>query len=156
MSTNKDFYEEFLTAMILHKVQYLIVGGFAVNMYGFARVTEDMDVWINPKTENLTLLNKAILNLGFPEESHLTSFVSGESIMLRLSDNEFRVDLLTKLNIRKEFDVAFETAERVNMPYGEIYFLGYEDLIDEKIRTKRPKDLLDVEQLRKIRGDKKT
>jgi hypothetical protein len=76
--------------------------------------------------------------------------------MLRLSDNGFRVDLLTKLNIRKEFDVAFETAERVNMPYGEIYFLGYEDLIDEKIRSKRPKDLLDVEQLRKIRGDKKT
>jgi hypothetical protein len=43
MSTNKDFYEEFLTAMILYKVQYMIIGGFAVNMYGFTRVTEDMN-----------------------------------------------------------------------------------------------------------------
>jgi hypothetical protein len=62
--------------------------------------------------------------------------------MLRLTDNAFRIDLLTKLNIKKNFTKAFETAEIVSMPYGKIYFLGYDDLIDEKLRAKRPKDLL--------------
>jgi hypothetical protein len=58
--------------------------------------------------------------------------------MLRLTDTAFRIDLLTRLNIKKDFAEAFETAEVVSMPYGKIYFLDYDDLI-EKLRAKRPK-----------------
>jgi hypothetical protein len=38
MLANDDFYQEFLVALNHHKVQYMIFGGFAVNMYGFTRV----------------------------------------------------------------------------------------------------------------------
>jgi hypothetical protein len=44
MLSGSDFYEEFLTTLNYHNVQYLIFGGFAVNMYGFSRVTEDLDI----------------------------------------------------------------------------------------------------------------
>lgn len=74
-------------------------------------------------------------------------------MMLRLTDENFRVDVITKLNIRKTFSEALKTCQIVEMPYGKIYFLGYQDLIDEKIRAKRPKDLIDVDQLRTIRGE---
>jgi hypothetical protein len=147
-----DFYEEFLTSLNSNQVEYLIFGGFAVNMYGFSRVTEDLDVWINPYPTNLHNLKAGILQLGFPDESHLQNFISGESLMLRLSDGPFRVDLLTKLNIRKSFSECYHHAEVVTVPYGKLYFIGYDDLIDEKLRAKRPKDLLDVKQLRIIRG----
>lgn len=153
MLANDDFYQEFLTALNSHKVQYMIFGGFAVNLYGFTRVTEDLDVWINPGSENLDHLKNAVVSLGFPEEKHLENFLSGRSIMLRLTDDAFRVDLLTKLNIKKDFAKAFETVEAVSVPYGKIYFLGYEDLIDEKLKAKRPKDIIDVKELREIRGE---
>ena len=153
MLANDDFYQEFLTALNLYKVQYMIFGGFAVNLYGFTRVTEDLDVWIDPKSDNLDRFKKSVISLGFPEETHLHNFLSGQSIMLRLTDDAFRIDVLTKLNIRKGFDKAFETAEDVTVPYGKIYFLGYADLIDEKSRAKRPKDLIDIKQLREIRGE---
>jgi hypothetical protein len=131
----------------------MIFGGFAVNLYGFTRVTEDLDIWIDPASENLDQLKGALVSLGFPEEDHLRDFIDGRSIMLRLTDDAFRIDLLTKLNIKKDFTKAFETAEIVTVPYGEIYFLGYPDLIDEKSRAKRPKDLIDINQLREIRGE---
>lgn len=153
MPETPDFYEEFLITLNRHQVEYMIFGGFAVNMYGYTRVTEDLDVWINPGQENLIHFKDAVIQLGFPPEIQLQNFVTGESIMLRLSDNAFRVDLLTKLNIKKNFSEAFKDSESVTMPYGNIFFLGYTDLIDEKLRAKRPKDLLDVEQLRIIRGE---
>ena len=153
MLANDDFYQEFLIALNAHKVRYMIFGGFAVNLYGFTRVTEDLDIWIDPGSENLDQLKTALVSLGFPKEDHLRSFIEGSSIMLRLTDDAFRIDLLTKLNIPKDFNNAFDAAEVVTVPYGKIYFLGYTDLIDKKSRAKRPKDLIDINQLREIRGE---
>ncbi len=70
----------------------MILDGFAVNMYGFTRVTEDLDVWINPDGENLNRFKSAIISLGFPEAQQLTNFIAGKSIMLRLSEEGFRID----------------------------------------------------------------
>lgn len=154
MLANEDFYQEFLAALNKHQVQYVIFGGFAVNFYGFTRVTEDLDVWVNPESENLKSFEIAVVNLGFSEDAEtLKKFVSGESIMLRLSEEAFRIDIISKLNIRKNFKEAFKAAQVVDLPYGKVFFLGYDDLIDEKIRAKRPKDLIDVDQLRSIRGE---
>jgi hypothetical protein len=72
--------------------------------------------------------------------------------MLRISDGSFRIDLLTKLNIKKSFSETYNQAVVTEVPYGKIYFISYEDLIDEKMRSKRAKDLIDIEQLRKITG----
>jgi len=154
MLDHDDFYQEFLRMLNQHKVRYLIFGGFAVNFYGFTRVTEDLDIWIDPSPSNLDLFGKSVIDLGFPkEEQTLKNFLSGESIMLRLTDSGFRIDAITKLNIRKDFNNSFKSSTSLDMPYGKIHFLGYDDLIDEKIRAKRPKDIIDVDQLRTIRKE---
>jgi hypothetical protein len=153
MLTAGDFYEEFLTSINKHGVEYMIFGGFAVNMYGFSRVTEDLDIWINPSDNNLYRLEDAIAAMGFAKAEQLNNFIAGKSIMLRIADGDFRIDLLTKLNIKKTFSEAYTHAEGIVVSYGKIFFISYPDLIDEKIRSKRPKDLIDVEQLRKIRND---
>jgi hypothetical protein len=152
---NTDLYSEFLSSASQNNLRYLIFGGFAVNVYGFSRVTEDLDVWIENTNENLSILKKIILGLGFPDEGHLADFISGNTIMLRLADEQLKIDLLTKINIKRSFADAFKDATVTEMPYGKIFFISYDDLIDEKIRAKRPKDLLDVQQLRLIRGEEK-
>jgi hypothetical protein len=153
MLANEDFYQEFLSTLNSNNVEYLIFGGFAVNLYGFSRVTEDLDVWVNPEPINLERFGNAVIKLRFPQEESFKNFVSGTSLMLRLSDESFRVDILTKINIRKTFPEAFGSSQSVDMPYGKIFFIGYDDLIDEKIHAKRPKDLIDVDQLRRIRNE---
>jgi hypothetical protein len=153
MSEYPDFHEEFMSSLNRHLVEYMIFGGYAVNFYGYTRVTEDLDIWINPATTNLERAAQAITDLGFPNEKMLKDFVSGASLLLRIADAEFRIDLMTRLNIKKSFSECYSIAESVDMPYGKIWFLAYPDLIDEKIRSKRPKDLSDIQQLRLIRGE---
>jgi hypothetical protein len=43
----------------------MIFGGFAVNLYGFTRVTEDLDIWIDPASEILISSKALLLVLGF-------------------------------------------------------------------------------------------
>jgi hypothetical protein len=153
MLKEPDFYQEFLIALQKHNVEYLIFGGYAVNFYGFTRMTEDLDVWINPDPDNLKRFKNTVADLSFPETELLHKFISGELPILRLSDDRLRVDILTKLSIKKNFYEAFACSQNLETDFGKIFFIGYDDLIDEKIRAKRPKDLLDVDQLRTIRKE---
>ena len=90
MLDNRDFYQEFLTTLNDRNVEYLILGGFAVNFYGFSCVTEDLDDWINPSEENFLKFGETLVDLGFPKEDEaFKKFISGESIILRLSDEVF-------------------------------------------------------------------
>ena len=45
---NEDF-RDFISALNNNSVKYILVGGFAVILHGHARVTGDMDVWIDLK-----------------------------------------------------------------------------------------------------------
>ena len=42
----------FIELLNLHKVRYIIVGGFAVNLYGYVRLTQDIDILIDPIKRN--------------------------------------------------------------------------------------------------------
>jgi len=44
---------EFLKLLNQNGVEYLIIGGAAVNIHGYTRATGDLDIWYNPSTENL-------------------------------------------------------------------------------------------------------
>lgn len=46
-------------------VQYLIVGGVAVNMYGYSRTTADIDILLSLDEKNLTAMDKAMLELKY-------------------------------------------------------------------------------------------
>ena len=41
----RDF-KEFLKSLDAHNARFLLIGGYAVNAYGYVRNTVDMDIWI--------------------------------------------------------------------------------------------------------------
>lgn len=41
-------FSEFVALLNQHKVNYLIVGGYAVTVHGYPRYTGDLDVWVEP------------------------------------------------------------------------------------------------------------
>ena len=45
MELDKDF-KEFIELLNEHKVKYLIIGGYAVNLHGYPRYTKDIDFWL--------------------------------------------------------------------------------------------------------------
>jgi len=47
---NNDFLE-YIDLLNKHNVEYLLVGGMAVNLHGYRRATGDMDIFVNPTKE---------------------------------------------------------------------------------------------------------
>jgi hypothetical protein len=61
---SQDF-KEFVELLNRHDVEYLIIGGYALGIYGYPRYTGDLDVWINPTPENGHKMTKVMDDFGF-------------------------------------------------------------------------------------------
>ncbi len=46
--TFAENFELVLAALNANSVNYMLVGGFAVNFYGYNRSTSDLDIWVKP------------------------------------------------------------------------------------------------------------
>ena len=63
------------------------------------------------------------------------------------------MELITNFSVNKSFDQAHKEAEAVvvnEIPFLKWFVLSLEDLITSKIKANRPKDLLDIQELKKI------
>jgi len=58
-------FKEFLKLLNAHKVEYLLVGGYAVGYYGYPRATADMDIWIAINPENAERVVTILKEFGF-------------------------------------------------------------------------------------------
>lgn len=61
---NRD-WSEFLSALIAHHVRFVLVGGHAVAGHGEPRLTEDLDVFVEPSARNARRLRDALVDFGF-------------------------------------------------------------------------------------------
>jgi hypothetical protein len=136
----------------LNKVNYLTIGGFAVNIYGYGRNTGDIDIFIEDSIENRINLQKALKQSGIGDFENIKrmQFVPGwTDITLNFN---LRLDIMTSVkgleNI--DFQELLKKAYIVEISGIPVYFLDYESLIKAKKATNRPKDILDIEELEKI------
>ena len=63
MTLAKDF-EDFIKLLNKHKVEYMVVGGYALAFHGKPRHTGDLDIWINVTAENAQSMIKVIKEFG--------------------------------------------------------------------------------------------
>jgi hypothetical protein len=61
-----DDLKEFLRYLNEEKVEYLLIGGWAVGYHGYPRLTQDMDVWVEMSVENTRRILKSLEKFGFP------------------------------------------------------------------------------------------
>ena len=64
MKLHPDF-SDFVGALNDNKVEYVIVGSFALAFHGSPRATGDIDFWIRPTNSNAKALIKALGDFGF-------------------------------------------------------------------------------------------
>ncbi len=146
---------DFLKKLSEHKVEYLLVGGFAVNAYGFARNTGDLDLWVNDTPENRKALGQACAAAGIAGGELLADMDWAPGWTGFHLANSFKVEIMGHLShfAQKDFTDCFEKAEKIELDGVEVPIIRLADLLKEKAATGRPKDLEDIEQLRKT--DKK-
>ena len=67
----RDF-KEFLKLLNSTSVEYLLIGGYAVGVYGHIRATNDLDIWVNVSPENASKIERgAFASSDLPQKSNL-------------------------------------------------------------------------------------
>lgn len=91
---SQDF-KEFIELLAKNKVEYLIVGGYAVGIHGYPRYTGDLDVWVNPTEQNSTLVLNAVDEFGFSSFKLTQNDFSKPGNVIQLGYPPLRIDLIT-------------------------------------------------------------
>ncbi|MES2543616.1 MAG: nucleotidyl transferase AbiEii/AbiGii toxin family protein [Bacteroidota bacterium] len=136
------------------KVRMLMVGGAAVNFHGYQRHSADVDFWIEPTEENFQKLISVFNEMGY-EINEFPAAVKKQqqNISIKFSPVDLDLELITNFSVNKSFDEAYRDSEVVIVNDNEFLkwnVLSLEDLITSKVKANRPKDLLDIQQLREI------
>ncbi len=130
-----------------------MVGGFAANLHGYNRVTNDIDLWIDDTAENRNHLRKALKkysNIDYFMLDYMQIVPGWTHFNL---NNGVRLDLMIEMKGIENFSfndclkmAAIATIENIQVP-----FLHINHLIENKKAVNRPKDQLDVIYLEKIK-----
>lgn len=158
------FYEQVFRKLNEKKVRYLVIGGVAVNLHGFSRVTADLDIMLDFKSENVMNFVETVKELGFKprvpvkiedfaDPSKRESWIKEKNMKVFSVYNPFReiehIDIMVEYYI--DFDKAYRTRETVNAGDIKIPIVSIDDLIKLKKISKRQRDEIDIAALRKIK-----
>ncbi|MBC6992835.1 nucleotidyltransferase [Neolewinella lacunae] len=148
MELDQDF-KEFIGLLNEHEVNYLVIGGYAVNYHGYPRYTKDIDFWLWMTKPNIEKLLEAIRAFGFGELNlKVEDFMTPENIV-QLGYEPYRIDLLVDVE-GVDFEACFERRNEAKLDGTSVKFLSLQDLIIAKKKAGRLQDLADAEQLQKI------
>lgn len=129
-----------------HRVEYLIVGGYALAFHGAPRFTGDLDILVKPEAANAQRILTALESFGFASVGFIPSDFEHPDQVIQLGVPPVRIDLITSIT-GISWDEAW--AGRTAGSYGDIsvYYIGRAQFIANKRATGRMKDIADLEML---------
>jgi hypothetical protein len=146
---NKD-YRDILLSLDVEKAEYILVGAYALAAHGYPRATMDIDIWVKPSSENSEAVLKALKRFGAPINTLPKKDLLRNDTIFQIGVAPRRIDIITGAS-GLLFEEAQKNAVTVKIDGLEILVLSLQDLINNKLASGRPKDLLDVEMLKKSR-----
>ena len=150
--TPEHTFESILGDLLQAKVDFILVGGLAVELCGFTRTTLDVDILIEGSEANTAKLMESLSSFADGVASELTpvDFLPEEGC-IRIVD-EFALDIFTRMTGKSYHDLMPFTAEYQHRE-GTLKYLSPEGLILLKKDSLRPKDQIDVVELKKLHGE---
>lgn len=146
-------FQQFIELLNKHKVEYLLIGGYAVNLYGYNRPTGDMDVWVNPTEANTLRLADAIYDYGYEVEElrKFAPYVAEKGLKLDLNEPPVVIDVMAQIS-GLAFQPCWDSHHSYRIDDVTIHLINRDDLIISKMSTGRPKDADDVQQLQGVQA----
>lgn len=139
-------FRDFLRLLNLHRVEYLLIGGYAVCFHGYYRNTADIDIWIAVNSENAAKLVRLIREFGFnvPELSDELFLHKGR--IIRMGIEPTRIELITEIS-GCDFAECYPQKVEGILDGIPVNIISLPQLIRNKIKSGRLKDLDDVQKL---------
>ena len=139
-------FKEFLKLLNDHKVQYLLIGGYAVGYHGYPRATADMDIWVAIHPDNAGKIVTVLCEFGFDVPELTADLFLQEKQIVRMGVPPIKLEIVTSIS-GVEFDECYQ--ERITDVLDGVK-VDLIDLTHLKINKKasgRYKDLADLENL---------
>ncbi|HUW59607.1 MAG TPA: hypothetical protein VMZ06_01275 [Candidatus Bathyarchaeia archaeon] len=145
MNTLPDFRELF-QLLENHHVDYMVIDGYAVAFHGYPRFTQDVDIFFDASLANVTRVRQALIDFGFEKQDLPAEAFTARGNVLTFGVAPTRVDMLNEID---GVSYAEAKANIVRGTYGDVQinFIGRDDLIRNKLATRRAQDKVDAEQL---------
>jgi len=155
-----NIFEKIFQALNKEKIQYLVVGGVAVNLHGYIRFTGDLDLLVLLDEKNLAKLDRVMKKLGYSERLPVSVLELQDQKQVRkwLKEKNMRAysftppkETLLQIDIIIEESLKFEKIAKnksnKRMDGVTIPVVSIQDLITMKKKANRTQDLEDLKQL---------
>ena len=149
-------------------VKYVVVGGFATVLHGYARLTMDVDLIVDLAPEEATRAMQTLESLGFKPRAPVPALQFADAAKRKEwieqkgmtvfsfhnpSNPMLTVDIFVHHPI--PFSELLSRAERMVIDGVVVYICSIDDLITLKQQAGRPQDMVDIEKLRRIQEKRK-
>jgi predicted nucleotidyltransferase len=139
-------FKEFLKLLNARKVEYLLIGGYAVSYYGYPRVTADIDIWIAIQPQNADKIVSVLREFGFDEPDLSTELFLKQNQIVRMGVPPFRIEITTTIS-GVNFDECYAARKVDTIDGVETSLISLKHLKLNKQAAGRYKDLNDLESL---------
>jgi len=139
-------FKEFLQLLNSGKIEYLVVGGYALGYYGHPRATGDIDIWVAIRPDNADRLVAALQKFGFGPRDVVPDMFLREKQVIRMGVPPLRIELFTTIS-GVDFATCYARRTRGIVDGIDVNFINLDDFKSNKRAAARVKDLSDLEQL---------
>lgn len=139
-------FREFLRLLNEHRVEYLLVGGYAVAYHGYPRATADMDIWIARTPQNAERVVTTLQAFGFALPGLKVDLFLTEGQIIRLGVPPVRIELITGVS-GVHFDECYAMRVVDILDGVPVNLIDLAHLKANKKAAGRHKDLDDLENL---------
>lgn len=145
--------ERILRTLAAHRVDYVLIGGLAVQTHGHVRTTNDADLIPAPEPTNLKRLAAAlrelearVLNPG-QEDLQVDAGMLPRATLWQFSTPDGGIDVMHEVPGGRPYKELSERALHVKLGDIDVPVVDVDDLIQMKLARARPVDLADVAAL---------
>ena len=143
-----DDLRELVLLFKKHDVDFAVCGGFAVAHYGFVRMTMDFDLLVDPSPDNAKRIMSALKEFGFGEVGVSAEDFQKPGTAVTLGEQPNQIDLLTSMSSVPAGEIL-DRAVTTRIGEVEVKVVSYKDLIVAKQEADRPKDRIDLDELKR-------
>lgn len=146
---NSD-YKDMLQCLAAEKVEFLLVGAYALAAHGYPRATMGIDLWVKPSAENAAAVLRALRRFGAPRHGLTVAELQRHDTVLQIGVAPRRIDIITGAS-GLDFDEAWAQATTTVVEGIVIRIPSVDHLIRNKRASGRTKDLADAEALEALK-----
>jgi predicted nucleotidyltransferase len=161
----KQYLSKVCKVLNAHEVEYIVVGGAAVNYHGLYRPSgigsyadqfkTDLDFWYSPTISNYEKLIAALGELDVDTTDLKRLVFDKNTTFLKIPHKDFHTDFLPVMAGLDSFRLSGKRAEVIDIDGMTVRVLSYDDLLENKRAVNRKIDQSDIEGLKALKRKKK-